>query len=80
MIEEEDARAQILASVAETAVEAIPLDESLGRFVARDVIAQVAIPGFDNSAMDGYAVRAAGGGCGGDARGCGAGRGNGKNR
>ncbi|MFT5108912.1 MAG: molybdopterin molybdotransferase, partial [Pseudoalteromonas tetraodonis] len=59
MIEEEDARAQILASVAETAVEAIPLDESLGRFVARDVIAQVAIPGFDNSAMDGYAVRAA---------------------
>ncbi|WP_181312443.1 molybdotransferase-like divisome protein Glp [Nocardioides campestrisoli] len=34
-----------------------PLMESLGMAVAEDVFAEVALPGFDNSAMDGYAVR-----------------------
>jgi molybdenum cofactor synthesis domain-containing protein len=32
--------------------------EGLGRTVAQDVTATVAVPGFDNSAMDGFAVRA----------------------
>lgn len=31
----------------------------LGLILATDVVSQVALPGFDNSAMDGYAVRAA---------------------
>lgn len=37
----------------------VALDDADGRVLARDVHAQTAIPPFDNSAMDGYAVRAA---------------------
>ncbi|GGU79182.1 molybdopterin molybdotransferase MoeA [Lentzea flava] len=37
----------------------LPLDECLGLVLAADVIAPVSLPPFDNSAMDGYAVRAA---------------------
>ena len=58
MIEEEDARAQILAAVPSSAAEVVGIDEALGRYVSQDVVARVSIPGFDNSAMDGYAVRA----------------------
>ena len=32
--------------------------DAVGLYAARDVLATVALPGFDNSAMDGYAVRA----------------------
>lgn len=35
----------------------IPLADALGRVAARDVAATVSLPGFDNSAVDGYAVR-----------------------
>ncbi len=38
--------------------EVAPLLESLGRVLAQDVFAQDDLPPFDNSAMDGYAVRA----------------------
>ena len=37
--------------------EEIPLAAAHGRVLARDVAATVALPGFDNSAMDGYAAR-----------------------
>jgi molybdopterin molybdotransferase len=37
--------------------ERVPLAEAHGRVLARDVVAQVPLPGFDNSAMDGYAGR-----------------------
>ncbi|RZU33175.1 molybdopterin molybdochelatase [Blastococcus saxobsidens] len=37
--------------------ETVPLAEAHGRVLARDVVAQVPLPGFDNSAMDGYAGR-----------------------
>jgi molybdopterin molybdotransferase len=37
--------------------EEIPLAAAHGRVLARDVAARVALPGFDNSAMDGYAAR-----------------------
>ncbi|SEQ26026.1 molybdopterin molybdochelatase [Lentzea xinjiangensis] len=36
-----------------------PLDECLGLVLAADVLAPLPLPPFDNSAMDGYAVRAA---------------------
>jgi molybdopterin molybdotransferase len=36
--------------------ERIPLDEADGRILADDVVAPVDVPGFDNSAMDGYAL------------------------
>lgn len=41
------------------AVEECPLDAALGRILAAPVQAPIAVPGDDNSAMDGYALRAA---------------------
>lgn len=37
-------------------VEWVPLDQTLGRVVGQEVRGAEAIPGFDNSAMDGFAV------------------------
>jgi molybdopterin molybdotransferase len=37
--------------------EEVPLAAGHGRVLARDLLAGVALPGFDNSAMDGYAAR-----------------------
>ncbi|OBF31580.1 molybdopterin molybdenumtransferase [Mycobacterium sp. ACS1612] len=37
---------------------ALPLAETLGMVLASDVVAPLSLPGFDNSAMDGYAVLA----------------------
>ena len=37
--------------------ERVPLLEAAGRVLARDVLAPIDLPPFDNSAMDGYAVR-----------------------
>ena len=39
-------------------VETVPLDEALGRVLAEDVRAEVDVPGFDRSNMDGFAVHA----------------------
>jgi molybdopterin molybdotransferase len=36
----------------------VPLAEALGCVLAEDVVAAIPLPGFDNSGMDGYAVRA----------------------
>jgi molybdopterin molybdotransferase len=38
-------------------IERVPLADVLGRVVAHDVVSRVALPPFDNSAVDGYAVR-----------------------
>ncbi len=59
MITEEEALARILESVGPLPIEQIPLNAACGRFAANDVFAGVALPRFDNSAMDGYAVVAA---------------------
>lgn len=37
--------------------EKLPLPEALGRVLASDIASPLAVPPFDNSAMDGYAVR-----------------------
>jgi len=37
--------------------ETVPLRTALGRVLAADVVAPVNLPPFDNSAVDGYAVR-----------------------
>lgn len=60
MLTLEQAQAAILAGVrrAERA-ETVPLARATGRWLAADVAACVDYPGFDNSAMDGYAVRVA---------------------
>jgi len=39
--------------------QSVPLESSLGLALARDVVADVTLPPWDNSGMDGYAVRAA---------------------
>lgn len=41
------------------AEELVSLTQALGRVLSRDVVAQVNIPGFDRSNLDGYAVKAA---------------------
>ena len=39
------------------AVESVPLGEAQGRILAEPLIAALDLPGFDNAAVDGYAVR-----------------------
>ncbi|MEV1292311.1 gephyrin-like molybdotransferase Glp [Pseudonocardia sp. NPDC049635] len=51
--------AAVAALVPPTGTERVPLAEASGRVLAEDMTAGVALPPFDNSAMDGYAVRAA---------------------
>ncbi len=55
----DEALARILARVAPLGRERRPLDDCLGRALAEDVHSEVDHPPWDNSAMDGYAVRAA---------------------
>ena len=46
-----------LIPVAET--ETVPTRESLGRVLAQEIVPSIDVPGHDNSAMDGFAVRSA---------------------
>jgi molybdopterin molybdotransferase len=48
----------VLAAVSPLDIAAVHLEDALGRFAAMDVTSSVAIPPWDNSSMDGYAVRA----------------------
>lgn len=50
--------AAILDALPAAAPVPVPLDGALGLVVAADVVAGIDLPGFDNSSMDGYAVRA----------------------
>jgi molybdopterin molybdotransferase len=58
MLEIEEALKRVLAEVRPMPTEVVPLAEAHGRMLADDVRAQVDVPPWDNSAMDGYAVRA----------------------
>ncbi len=49
----------VLENVAPLGVERVSILASLGRVLAEEIRSPRDIPGFDNSAMDGYAVRAA---------------------
>ena len=44
------------ASAAPEKKESVSLDNSLGRILASDIHSTINVPGFDNSAMDGYAI------------------------
>ncbi|MBL6457968.1 molybdopterin molybdotransferase MoeA [Belnapia sp. T6] len=59
MISVEEARARILAALAATPAETVPLPAGWGRVLAQPVQARLDQPPADVSAMDGYAVRAA---------------------
>ncbi|HLU56768.1 MAG TPA: gephyrin-like molybdotransferase Glp [Pseudonocardia sp.] len=52
-------RAVVAALLDPMPAEDVPVVHARGRVLAADVVAGVALPSFDNSAMDGYAVRAA---------------------
>ena len=59
MLSVEEARQRVMAEVAAGAVEEVVLDDTLGRVLRETVVARHDAPAADNSAMDGYAVRAA---------------------
>lgn len=52
------AREQIIESVTPLVAEEVSLLDAAGRAAEEDIIAPLPLPAFDNSAMDGYAVRA----------------------
>jgi molybdopterin molybdotransferase len=59
MITADEALHVVLDSVAPLGVERVSITAALGRVIAEEIRSPRDIPGFDNSAMDGYAVRAA---------------------
>ena len=54
-----EAVAEITKDIAPREVERVPLLDALGRVLATSAVARYTLPQWDNSAMDGYAVRAA---------------------
>lgn len=58
MLQLEDAQQRILAAIERLPSESIPLRVAAGRSLATAVQSETDLPVFDNSAMDGYAVRA----------------------
>jgi molybdopterin molybdotransferase len=57
LIEIDRARELVLARTHRLGGEPVGLAEALGRVIAEDVLASEAVPAFDNSAIDGFAVR-----------------------
>jgi molybdopterin molybdotransferase len=57
LIELDEARRVVLDCVQPPASEPVALAAALGRTLAEDVRSDRAVPGFDNSAMDGFALR-----------------------
>lgn len=54
----EEAQAEVLGAMRLLPIEAVALADCLGLALAEDVVAPHAVPPFDNSAVDGFAVRA----------------------
>jgi molybdopterin molybdotransferase len=59
LIEIEEARRLVVGRASPLPAELVPLREALDRVLAVEVSSADPVPGFDNSAMDGFAVRAA---------------------
>ena len=57
LLEIDRARELVLECASPLEEEAVELDDALGRVLSRELISTVAIPSFDSSAMDGFAVR-----------------------
>ncbi|HZI90747.1 MAG TPA: gephyrin-like molybdotransferase Glp [Thermoleophilaceae bacterium] len=53
-----EARRRVLASIRPLDTEDVPVSDALGRVLAEDVTSEVAVPPFDGSAMDGFALPA----------------------
>jgi molybdopterin molybdotransferase len=59
MIDYEAARKAVFETARPLGAEEVRLEEAFGRILAADIVSPRALPPFDNSAMDGYAVRSA---------------------
>ncbi|HHO75364.1 MAG TPA: molybdopterin molybdenumtransferase MoeA [Deltaproteobacteria bacterium] len=59
MITVKQARDIILGSIAALPQELVCLEDAIGRYLSTDIISNIDIPPWDNSAMDGYAVHCA---------------------
>ena len=59
MITIDEAIDAVLAAVRPLPAEEVPLLEALGRAAAERIVSPERVPTFDNSAMDGFAVRGA---------------------
>ena len=53
-----EAIVRAVAAAHRLSIERVAVSRAAGRVLAEDVIAPIALPSFDNSAMDGYALRA----------------------
>lgn len=58
MLSVEEAQTKILQAVQPLETERVPLNQAGGRVLSEGMTSLIDLPGFDNSAMDGYAVRA----------------------
>ena len=58
LIEISEAQRRVLERCAPLGTETVPLEEALGRVLGEDVASTEHVPASDNSAMDGFAVRA----------------------
>jgi molybdopterin molybdotransferase len=58
MVTEQDALSAILTAIRPLDTEEVPLFEAGDRILAEAISAHISLPRFDNSTMDGYAVRA----------------------
>jgi molybdopterin biosynthesis enzyme len=54
----DEARHIVLAHTPTVLEETVPHDAALGRTLAHDIISPLELPPFDNSSVDGYALRA----------------------
>jgi len=59
MLSLEEARERMLACIEPLEAERVAVAAAVGRFLAEAILSPIDLPQFDNSAMDGYAVRAA---------------------
>jgi len=59
MLTVEKAQAKVLARIARLEAEPVAVLDALGCVLAADIVSDIDVAPFDNSAMDGYAVRAA---------------------
>jgi len=59
MLTEAETLERVLSAIQPLEPETVSLAASLGRFASQTLIATVPLPGFDNSQVDGYALRSA---------------------
>lgn len=58
MISYPDALAFLLAESRQLGSECVTIDTAAGRILSTEIVSPLSLPGFDNAAMDGYALRA----------------------